>query len=130
MIADALLDALTFIAMLHAHIRLTHPKEGRPIVPFLISPRNSAAAVAHLLKEVDVKYLWVTDGTTRDIAEEALEIGDHNQTVHLLKYPSYTGIYETKCDISIPENYDNSPVSFDNAALILHSSGKASFLTF
>ncbi|GJJ06091.1 putative NRPS-like protein biosynthetic cluster [Clathrus columnatus] len=119
-------DAITYLTMLHAHLHLTHPKDGRPIVPFLISPRNSPTVVAHLLKEVDVKYLWVTEGPMRDIAEEALKISGRD--VQLLRFPTYKEIYETSDhNFVVPQESDSNPVSFDTPAFILHSSGSTAF---
>ncbi|KAF8504938.1 hypothetical protein JB92DRAFT_768054 [Gautieria morchelliformis] len=44
------IDVITYTTYIFSHIRLTHPSaSGRPLLPFPISPRNSAAAVAHLV---------------------------------------------------------------------------------
>ncbi|GJJ06110.1 hypothetical protein Clacol_000299 [Clathrus columnatus] len=95
-------DALTYLAMFQARLYLTHPKEGRPILPFLTSPRNSPPAASHLLKEVGVKYLWVTDGPMKDIAEKALKISDGCEVYELDGH-----------DFTAPGEYDNDPIPSD-----------------
>lgn len=123
-------DTLTYFTMLYAHLRFTHPNEGGPILPFLISPQNSAIAIAHLLRAANVKYLWVSNGPARELAEKSLTLGDHDETVHLLDFPSYNEVYETNHAYkraSIPQVYYNTSLYLDSPALILHSSGMISF---
>ncbi|GJJ05917.1 putative secondary metabolism biosyntheticenzyme [Clathrus columnatus] len=101
-------DYPTFTAFLYGFIRLTHPTTGRPLLPFLISPRNSAIAIAHLLKETRCGYVWVTDGTMKDLAEEALEIDTDIKPI-LRKFPSFDDLYQIEPSF-LPETYDDTPV--------------------
>ncbi|GJJ05919.1 putative NRPS-like protein biosynthetic cluster [Clathrus columnatus] len=117
-------DYPTFTAFLYGFIRLTHPTTGRPLLPFLISPRNSAIAIAHLMKETRCGYIWVTDGTMK-LAEEAIEINTDLKTI-LRKFPSFDDLYQTEPSF-LPETYDDSPVSLSTPSVILHSSGSTSF---
>ncbi|GJJ05927.1 putative NRPS-like protein biosynthetic cluster [Clathrus columnatus] len=114
-------DYPTFTAFLYGFIRLTHPTIGRPLLPFLISPRNSAIAIAHLMKETRCSYVWVTDGTVKDLAEEAIEINRDLKPI-LRKFPSFDDLYQTEPSF-LPETYDDSPVPLSTPSVILHSSG-------
>ncbi|GJJ05921.1 putative NRPS-like protein biosynthetic cluster [Clathrus columnatus] len=118
-------DYSTFTAFLYGFIRLTHPTTGRPLLPFLISPRNSAIAIAHLMKETKCGYVWVTDGTMKDLAEEAIEINTDIKPI-LRRFPSFNDLYQTEPSF-LPETYDDTPVPISTLAVILHSSGSTSF---
>ncbi|KAF8521638.1 hypothetical protein BU17DRAFT_87898 [Hysterangium stoloniferum] len=124
-------DIITYTTFLFSHIRLTHPDSGQPLLPFPISSRNSSAAVAHLLRATEVKYLWVTEGPMTAIAKEALR--DMSEDVVLLPFPSFQELYK---DVSFGCSSDSSPVksvrhwpvvALSRPAIILHSSGSTSF---
>ncbi|KAF8585449.1 hypothetical protein K439DRAFT_1561338 [Ramaria rubella] len=71
---------------LFSHICLTHLEfYGRPLLPFAISHRNSATAIAHLVGGKDVKYIWVTEGPMRALINEAKLI--KGSTPHAHRYP-------------------------------------------
>lgn len=99
------------------------------MLPFPISTRNSPAAVAHLVRATDVKYLWVTEGPMKNIIDEACNdsgLGD----VTVLQIPSFSDLYpiaSLPVSISISEDYDHDTVPLDLPALILHSSGSSAF---
>ena len=123
-------DAITYNTFLFSHIRLTHPStSGLPLLPFPISPRNSATAVSHLARVTGVKYLWVTEGPMMAIAEEAQHQGGLEDTV-ILPFPSFSELYpRTSSSFSSTlHTYDNAHVAvpLDQPALILHSSGEYS----
>ncbi|GJJ05918.1 putative secondary metabolism biosyntheticenzyme [Clathrus columnatus] len=117
-------DYPTFTAFLYGFIRLTHPTTGRPLLPFLISPRNSAIAIAHLMKETRCGYAWVTNGTMK-LAEEAIKINIDLKTI-LRKFPSFDDLYQIEPSF-LPESYDDTPVPLSTPSVILHSSGSTSF---
>ncbi|KAF8514478.1 hypothetical protein JB92DRAFT_2789445 [Gautieria morchelliformis] len=123
-------DVITYTTFIFSHIRLTHPStSGRPLLPFPISPRNSAAAVAHLVHTTGVKYLWVTEGPMRAIAEEALGQGGLVNTM-IMTFPSFAEMYSSIPDtiLSASEKHDHAvAVSLDQPALIMHSSGSTAF---
>ncbi|KAF8576894.1 acetyl-CoA synthetase-like protein [Ramaria rubella] len=124
-------DVITYTTFLFSHIRLTHPgASGRPILPFPISTRNSAAAVAHLVGAKDIKYIWVTEGPMRTLIDEALIQGGLDN-VEILNIPSFSELYvdtSRSCTPQVEEPEDGHPtVDLDRPALILHSSGSTAF---
>jgi len=121
-------DSITYTTFLISHIRLTHPgTSGRALLPFPISPRNSAAAVAHLVRVTGVKYLWATEGPMKAMADEARDQGGLEDTT-ILPFPSFSELY-----LCAPSSFPSTlytddtahdAVLLDQPALILHSSGE------
>lgn len=92
-------------------------------MPFLISPRNSAIAVAHLLKEVKCNYIWVTEGSLIELANEALAINaSFKIQTHLKKFPSLDDLFHVEPS-NVPTSYDDSFVPPSTRMVIVHSSG-------
>lgn len=115
-------DFPTFTAFVYGHLRLRHRESGRALLPFLISPRNSAVAIAYLLKETNSVYVWATDGPMMDLAEAALK-SDTSLKTQCRKFPSFDDLFHTEPS-ALPESYDNSVVPLSTPFLIFHSSGR------
>lgn len=112
-------DTATFWSLITGCIRAGHK-------PFLISSRNSAVAVAHLLKATGCHYVLVsTDSGTKTLAEESIEILKKEETAFEVKLgdvPDFDDLFgdDLDPDIALPklENVD-----LEATALIAHSSG-------
>ena len=126
-----LTDIITYTTFLYSHLRLTHPDtSSRPLLPFPISPHNSVAAVAHLVRVTGVKYLWVTEGPMRAVADEIMHQEGLENTV-ILPFPFFSDLYsESRSSVPTWKKESNNYVaaSLDQPALILHSSGKLVFI--
>ncbi|KAG7443762.1 NRPS-like enzyme [Guyanagaster necrorhizus] len=98
-------------------------------IPFPISPRNSAAAVAHLIKSTDSKHLIVSqDPSLQKVADTVChqfwetEGGDKITTIPM---PCFSDLFSTKpgtCEPLPPVHPDWSQTAF-----IMHSSGTTRF---
>lgn len=93
-------------------------------VPFPISPRNSAVAVAHLINKVQVKYLLVGhDQAMSDLAQNALELlaKDHpSQTAPVVRLVPTFDDFMAKPRASPPIHYHGK---LTDTAFYFHSSG-------
>ncbi|KIJ53176.1 hypothetical protein M422DRAFT_775837 [Sphaerobolus stellatus SS14] len=97
-------------------------------LPFPLSPRNSPAAVAHLVNSTKSKYIWVTEGPMKTIAEQAVKMMPVDAGVTILTIPSFDELYPNpSLSIQYPETHENSPVDFDSFSVIYHSSGSTAF---
>lgn len=97
-------------------------RTGYPLFP--ISPRNSAAAIAHLLKKAEVDHVLLgREPAMQDVYAEAVKIlkasGDTIPSDSPM--PLFEDLYTVeRCDLLPPmETYN-----FKDTSLILHSSGK------
>ncbi|KAF8585451.1 acetyl-CoA synthetase-like protein [Ramaria rubella] len=124
----AAIDNITYTTFLIAHMRLTHPGgPNRALLPFPISPRNSAAAIAHLIYATGIRYLWVTEGAMRTLADEAL-IKAPLADIVILPVPSFSDLYTTSSASNLQAEEDNYPTyDLNGQAIILHSSGSTAF---
>lgn len=92
--------------------------------PFPISVRNSAVAVAHLVRKMDVRDLVVSsDASMQRIAHEAQErlAQEGYSEINLLPMPHFQDFFngrEEGLDVKM------APQDADKPGLILHSSGK------
>lgn len=132
-------NVMIYTAMLYAHLRLSHPTtssgSGRPLVPFLISPRNSPTVVQHILQQAGSRYVWVSEGPMQAIAEEAINSmqqglgNDAAGRPTILTMPSFEDLYSEKVSssITLPQSITFDEVNFDIPAVILHSSGSTAF---
>ncbi|GJJ11568.1 putative NRPS-like protein biosynthetic cluster [Clathrus columnatus] len=119
-------DPLTFATFLLSNIRLTHLTSTRRILPFAISPRNSATAVAHLLRLKQVKHVWVTEGPMRHLYDEAMKDLKPEEVPTGFVFPTYEELYHHGTSKS--EGKDIlAPIPLDRPAIILHSSGSTAF---
>ncbi|OBZ74288.1 L-aminoadipate-semialdehyde dehydrogenase large subunit [Grifola frondosa] len=91
---------------------------------FPISTRNSAIAVAHLIRKTGIRQLFVsTDPAMQRLAHEAIEmLAKEGVDVEALRMPDFVDMYNDSDDV---EDVRMGNVSPDNTALILHSSGES-----
>ncbi|RPD70255.1 acetyl-CoA synthetase-like protein [Lentinus tigrinus ALCF2SS1-7] len=96
------------------------------LTPFPLSARNSAAAVAHLLRSTDVHELVVTsDAGMQRLAEEAKEeLTKEGYDVELLPMPEFGQLYN---EDDVPDDVKMGILRGDDQAVIIHSSGSTSF---
>ncbi|KAI0343217.1 acetyl-CoA synthetase-like protein [Trametopsis cervina] len=98
-------------------------------VCFLISPRNSPAAIAHLINEVSPFYLFVgSELATQNLASTALDVLKAAGTSVPLSstVPSMSTMYSQDSS----ESFEWLPpvkARWDDACVILHSSGSTAF---
>lgn len=90
---------------------------------FPISPRNSAVAIAHLLKSTGSTYLFVSsDPAMQGLAKAALDaVGSEDTTsIKQLPMPVFSTLFDSDTGDLLPpmENVD-----LNQLAMILHSSG-------
>ncbi len=90
--------------------------------PFPISIRNSAPAVAQLLRKTSTSLLLVSaDSAMQRLAQETKDILAKEQySIQLLPLPTYTDLYNAT-DVGVVPRV---PVNHDSRALLLHSSGE------
>jgi acyl-coenzyme A synthetase/AMP-(fatty) acid ligase len=99
-------------------------------IPFPVSPRNSAAAVAHLMSKVHVKYLFVgREQAMIDLATNALEILVKESSSATPPTVTPVPIFE---DLFLSEQaMDDDVIPYrrkpDDIAIYLHSSGSTAF---
>jgi acyl-CoA synthetase (AMP-forming)/AMP-acid ligase II len=116
----ALVDTITYFTLIHGIIRAGY-------VPFPLSPRNSPAAIAHLLAKTECKHIFLSeDPSMQGLAAGSLKIlagqGDHQ--VKRIVTPFFDELYESRPkedSIPIPKT---KGVDLAGPGLILHSSGK------
>ncbi|GJJ11665.1 putative NRPS-like protein biosynthetic cluster [Clathrus columnatus] len=120
-------NIITYTAMLYAHLRLSHSTTGRPLVPFLISPRNSPTVVQHIVQESGALYLWTSEGPMKAIAEEAVNSMPEGKRPTILSMPSFEDLYSENISVVVPTKPEFDTVVVDKPALILHSSGSTAF---
>ncbi|KAF9553317.1 acetyl-CoA synthetase-like protein [Agrocybe pediades] len=97
---------------------------------FPISPRNSPAAVAHLISKVSVKHIFVgREQAMADLAKKAVEIlSIQHPSLAMPKFsplPLFEDLY-----LDSKEEFDDIPYENkgpDQVAIYLHSSGSTSF---
>ncbi|KIJ53201.1 hypothetical protein M422DRAFT_25667 [Sphaerobolus stellatus SS14] len=114
--------------MLYAHMRLSHSTSGRRILPFPLSPRNSPAAVSHLVTSTNSKYIWATEGPMKVVAEQAIKMMPTDAEVTILTIPSFNELYPSPLPATqYPESYEKTPVDPDSFGVVYHSSGSTAF---
>lgn len=95
-------------------------------IAFPISPRNSPAAVAHLLSKTSAEYVFVgPEGSLQNLANETMKILGNNDTTRLPSLNTIPLFPELYRENDVP-NFQLLPVykpKWDDAAIILHSSG-------
>ncbi len=106
-------DTLTFFATIVGIMRLGH-------IPFPISIRNSAPAVAYLMKATNSKYLVVTaDATVQKIADMVCHYNVDERIITTIPMPIFRDIYVSSYEPLPPfKQPDWTETSF-----IMHSSG-------
>jgi len=118
----ALVDTVTYFTLIHGIIRAGH-------VPFPLSPRNSPAAIAHLLNKTECTHMFVSeDPSMQGLATGSLKVlaGQGGHQVKRIPTPFFDELYEPRPkedSIPIPKA---KKVDLEGPGLILHSSGTAS----
>lgn len=98
-------------------------------IPFPISPRNSAAAVAHLLKSTNCRHLVLgQDVSLQKVADTVCHQfweADVDNKITTIPMPHFSDFFSTK-----PGSYEPLPPvhpDWSQTALIMHSSGTTRF---
>ncbi|PCH42383.1 acetyl-CoA synthetase-like protein [Wolfiporia cocos MD-104 SS10] len=118
-------DSIPYVAMTVGLMRAGY-------IAFLLSPRNSPAAIAHLLSKVCARHVLVgQERSMSDLIEKALDLMKANDRQVTLPGISPMPVYE---ELYIPSERcptnEDVPYEFkgpDAPALILHSSGTTAF---
>ncbi|KAF9505928.1 hypothetical protein BS47DRAFT_1322053 [Hydnum rufescens UP504] len=115
----ALVDTITYFTLLHGIVHAGY-------IPFPISPRNSPAAIAHLLTKTNTTHMFVsTDPGMQGLSAATLKLtGDK---IQLMAPPFFTQLYEPRPqEDALPLPFVQKP-DLLAPAFILHSSGSTSF---
>ena len=96
-------------------------------IPFLpISPRNSPAAIAHLVQSTHPTHFFVSvDVSMRSLAEESLALMEASLRPPIVRMPSYEDLYTSTEDQDfrrLPPRPRDPNMAATN--IIVHSSGK------
>ncbi|KAK0207554.1 NRPS-like enzyme [Armillaria fumosa] len=112
-------DSITYFTVLVGIMRL-----GK--IPFPISPRNSVAAIIHLMKSTNSKYLVVSgDATLQRLADVVCRESLADERIVTISMPRFTDLYSSELRSCQPL----PPVrpEWSQTAVILHSSGTTRF---
>ncbi|KAF9479408.1 acetyl-CoA synthetase-like protein [Pholiota conissans] len=102
------------------------------VVPFPISPRNTAAAIAHLMKKTSSHSIVTTYTTLRDLMDsvkEEFKNNDPNYEINITEIPTLYQLFPQFSDSPIADEIDTFVNSYqvvakpEDIALYLHSSG-------
>lgn len=115
----ALIDTISYFTLIHGVMRAGY-------IPFPISPRNSPAAIAHLLSKTNATHIFVSeDPSMQGLSAGSLKVlaAQGGQEVQRITTPFFDELYLTYSneDDSLPPAAEKR--EFDSVALILHSSG-------
>ncbi|TDL22741.1 acetyl-CoA synthetase-like protein [Rickenella mellea] len=92
---------------------------------FLISPKNSAIAVAHLLRRTNCRMIFISDDTaTTDLCHKAVD--ELEVKIPVVSAPGFNDVFRDGGD-NFTRLPPIIPPSLDIPAVILHSSGSTSF---
>ena len=107
-------DSLSYIALIWAIM-------GGGDIPFPISTRNSALAVAHLLKQTHIQHLIVSsDPAMQRLAHEAIDLcAAEGVQVKTFQIPLYEDLYHKEEG----EEFEIQKAGLEDIAIIMHSSG-------
>ncbi|KAK0442587.1 NRPS-like enzyme [Armillaria borealis] len=112
-------DSITYFTVLVGLMRL-----GK--IPFPISPRNSVAAIIHLMKSTNSKYLVVSgDVTLQKLADVVCRERVADKRIVTISMPRFADLYSSE-----PHSYQPlAPVrpEWSQTAVVLHSSGTTRF---
>ncbi|KZV70075.1 acetyl-CoA synthetase-like protein [Peniophora sp. CONT] len=117
----ALADNITFGTMILGIMRCGH-------TAFPISPLNSAAAVAHLIRTTDTRHVFVSsDPSMQKLAQGAREmLVQDGLQVHLMPMPHFEVLYSSESETVLDEKRLRKPERGE-PVLILHTSGSTSY---
>ncbi|TFK84744.1 acetyl-CoA synthetase-like protein [Polyporus arcularius HHB13444] len=114
----AVSDSLSYIALVWAIM-------SRGDTPFPISTRNSALAVAHLVKQTGIQHLFVSsDPAMQRLAHEAAELrAADGARVQTFQMPTFEDLYlkDEGVDFEVQKR------GLDEIVMIMHSSGSTAF---
>ncbi len=94
--------------------------------PFPISPRNSVAAIMHLMKSTNSKYLVVSgDATLQKLADVVCRESVADERIVTISMPCFADLYSS-------ESHSYQPLApvrpeWSETAVVLHSSGTTRF---
>ncbi|KAK0472521.1 NRPS-like enzyme [Armillaria novae-zelandiae] len=115
-------NSITYFAVLAGLMRLG-------FIPFPISPRNSVAAIVHLIKSTGTRHLIVSQDTllqsTADIVCRQAWEADVNDKIAIIPMPHFSDLFSGK-----PGSYEPLPPvrpDWSQTAIIIHSSGSTRF---
>ncbi|KAJ7612077.1 hypothetical protein FB45DRAFT_1065470 [Roridomyces roridus] len=111
-------DSLSFFSMCAGLMRAG-------MLPFNISPQNSASSLAHLLKETNTAAIYVTSDL-RPLVSEAL--GIHGGSLPVFDSFTFESM-QGELDAVATESLPPTPDVLDSTAVIIHSSGSTSTLS-
>ncbi|KAK0469076.1 acetyl-CoA synthetase-like protein [Desarmillaria tabescens] len=117
-VIDALLDTMTFFTTFLGMFRAG--------IPFLaLSPRNSPAALAHLLKTTKPTHLFVSeDASLLELARDSFKLLDDGHVPVIAPMPSYENLYiEDESFTRLPPRGRD----LNARTVVAHSSGSTSF---
>nr|AEM76784.1 NRPS-like enzyme [Armillaria mellea] len=112
-------DSITYFTVLVGLMRL-----GK--IPFPISPRNSVAAIIHLMKSTSCRYLVVSgDPTLQKLADVVCRDIVADERIVSISMPRFADLYYSERHLHQPL----SPIrpEWSQTAIILHSSGTTRF---
>ncbi|TDL22685.1 acetyl-CoA synthetase-like protein [Rickenella mellea] len=92
---------------------------------FEISPKNSAVAVAHLLRRTNCRMIFISeDAATKDLCHKAVD--ELEIKIPVVSSPNFHDVFRDEGDkfVRLPPIF---PPNLDMPALIFHSSGSTSF---
>ncbi|ETW75335.1 hypothetical protein HETIRDRAFT_461285 [Heterobasidion irregulare TC 32-1] len=114
-------DSMTYVATMIGIIRAGY-------CAFLVSPRNSPPAIAHLLSITQSDFLLTSaDTVTQDIVHKAVDILQKNGgTIAVRDIPRFEELFHDVAVSFEPLPQMQTP-SMDDVAIILHSSGSTNF---
>ncbi|GBE89735.1 acetyl-CoA synthetase-like protein [Sparassis crispa] len=112
-------DTITFFSLIVGIMHLG-------LIPFPISTRNSATAVAHLVKKTGVLQLIVSsDAATQRLGHHANELlAKDGDKVDIVPMPHFSDLYNDEEGKGVKKIRERN---VDNVTLILHSSGSTAF---
>ncbi|KAF5379549.1 hypothetical protein D9757_009276 [Collybiopsis confluens] len=125
------LDPITYFIFIVGLIRAGY-------IPFPISPRNSAVAVAHLISKTNTRHIFVSgDPAMQKLAENSLALLRENtenevvqvpKTLDCYRMPYFLELYGYQESLTSEPLPDLRGIRQDSPALIMHSSGTPSVI--
>lgn len=120
-----LLDTVTFFTSVVAVQRAD-------CTVFVISPRNSPAAVAHLLNKIEVDHLLVgRELTMKDLVSESLALlktdYPHVKIPELSPMFTYEDLYLSNAPVPSPSSLPLTNTGIEDITMYFHSSGSTNF---
>ena len=114
----AALDTITYFTVQHGIIRAGY-------IPFSLSPRNSPAALAHLLSETNTAHVFVSGDPSMQAlwagVEKVLQ-GTGHPTCQAIPTPFYAQLYEERSEDGLAI-LPAPGANLNSVGLMLHSSG-------